>query len=359
MKKNGKIAIDARMVNMSGIGTYIRHLLGRGIYDVALGEEEEIRKFDRDVQVIPYPAKIYSPQEQILFPEPRLRREGVNLIHFPHYNVPFSCRIDYVVTVHDLIHIIFPQYMKNRIAAEYAKILMTNSLRRSSHVFTVSEYSKKDLISFFSVPDTKITVTCNAADHRFCRLETKQYEYLDEKYGITGKKAVLFVGNLKPHKNVKTLIRAFDRIRRDDTVLILAGKEFNDDALAESLSQNPRIVRCGMVSDDELVALYNRADIFAFPSLYEGFGIPPLEAMACGTPVVCSNASSIPEVVGDAALISEPEDDAGLAENICRLLDDPVLKETLIQKGYRRITRFSWDKTVERTVEVIRMIQKP
>ena len=347
------------MINMSGIGTYIRHLLGRGIYDVALGEEEEIRNYDRDVKVIPYPAKIYSPQEQILFPAKELKKEGVNLIHFPHYNAPFFCGIDYVVTVHDLIHIIFPQYMKNRIAAAYAKALMANSLHNSRHIFTVSEHSRKDLISCFQVPDQKITVTYNSTDPVFRRLPEEDYACLDEKYGIAGKKAILYVGNLKPHKNVKTLIRAFQEMNRPDTVLLLAGKDFNDDALNTAMKESSGIIRCGMVSDEELIHLYNRADVFAFPSLYEGFGIPPLEAMACGTPVVCSNASSIPEVVGNAALLCEAEDSSSLKENICRVLDDESLRNTLIQRGAERVARFSWEETAAKTAECIRMIQKP
>lgn len=347
---NGKkTCIDARMIEMSGIGTYIQHLMGQGLYDYALGDAELIRKYDREVDVIPFSASIYSPKEQLLFPNNAVKNAGISLIHFPHYNVPISYRGRFIVTVHDLTHMVMPEYLGNRFKYYYARNLMGNAIRKAEHVFTDSENSRKDIRRFFKVDDAKISLTYSAVDDDFRVKKLEEIDYLYKKYGIPhGRKKILYVGNLKLHKNLVTLLRAMKRLGRDDILLILVGKAFKSENLNEQEKQlgiERQVIHTGLVRKEELVDLYNLADLFVFPSLYEGFGIPPLEAMACGTPVIAADNSSIPEVVGDAAVLFDGKNPKELAERIHQVLLDKDLQVDLMRKGFFRSQKFSWDQT--------------
>lgn len=349
---NGKIiGIDARMIEMSGIGTYIQHLMAQGIYDVAIGDEKQIRRYDKTVKVIQFNAPIYGLKEQLRYPNTLIREAGVNIMHFPHYNVPISYKGDYVVTVHDLTHLVFPQFLGNRIKYFYAKFIMANALKRAKHVFTVSEYSKKDIIRFFNVPNKKISITSNAVDEDFRVKSLSEIDYLYDKFNISKeKKLLLYVGNLKPHKNLETLLKSFQIINRsrDDLELILVGKAFKGVNLHKreiDLEISEKVIHTGLVSKQELVDLYNLADLFIFPSLYEGFGIPLLEAMACGTPVIAANNSSIPEVVGMAATLFDGKNEVELSRLIDELLEDDKKRFDLIRYGNEQYKLFSWRKT--------------
>ena len=348
----GKItAIDARMIEMSGIGTYIQHLMGKGLYDYAIGREEEIRRYDKKVKIIPFDAAIYSPKEQLLFPNKKVKAAGVSIMHFPHYNVPLFYHGEYVVTVHDLTHIIFPELLGNKIKAIYARILMKHALKKANHVFTVSKNSKKDIMDYFGVPEKKISITYNAIDGDFRVKEKTEIEYLYEKFNIPkGKKTILYVGNLKPHKNLVTLLKALQKMQSDDIVLLLVGKAFKSVDLysqENTLGIQDKVIHTGIVEKEELVDLYNLADVFVFPSLYEGFGIPPLEAMACGTPVIAANNSSIPEVVGETAILFDGKSSEKLASAILSLLNDKKMAQEMVIKGIDRCGMFSWNETVQ------------
>lgn len=349
------IGIDARMIEHSGIGIYIQHQLNRGIYDVAVGNEARIRKYDRSVKVIPFEAPVYSPQEQLLFPEKELRKANVSLMHFPHYNVPVVYRGRYVVTVHDLIHLIFPEFLGSRAKYLYAKAVMTQALKRSDRILTVSENSKQDILKYFPKTEkTKISVVGSSIDDDFGILDRRESDGLCSRFNIPrGKRLLLYVGNLKPHKNLRKLLEAFSLLNREDTLLILAGKAFQNFSLSgqeKDLEIQDRVIHTGLISKEELIGLYNLADVFVFPSRYEGFGLPPLEAMACGTPVVASSSSSIPEVVGDAALLVDEMDAAALAAGIQRLLDDPALAREYIRRGLKRC-RFLTPEDVMKNIQ--------
>lgn len=349
-----KIAIDARMIQMSGIGTYIKTLMGQGIYQVALGDGKEIAEYDKDVEIIDYSDRIYSISEQLHFPFKALRRDKTDILHVPHYNVPLLYHGRLAVTIHDLIHLVLPEFLPNRMAYIYAKVVIGFAVRKADVIFTVSENSKKDLMRFFKVNEDKIVVTYNAVDKKFVHKDKKTVEYLVEKYGIpAGKKVIMYVGNLKPHKNLSRLLKAYAGMEgREDTCLVLVGKAFDSEDLTpeiEALGLGKEVIRTGIVVNEELVDFYNLADLFAFPSLYEGFGIPPLEAMACGTPVVCSNNSSLPEVVGDAAYTFDPYDENAICEAMTRVLKDGELSAELVAKGYERVKLFEDSTIVEKT----------
>ena len=355
---NGKlIGIDARMIEMSGIGTYIQHLMGRGIYDYAVGDETQIRKYDKDVQVIHFDAPIYGLKEQLFYPNHAIENAGISLMHFPHYSVPVTYRGDYVVTVHDLTHIVFPEFLGRKIKYYYAKLLMGNAVHRARHIFTVSQNSRVDIQSYFGVEAEKITVTYNAVDSDFRNKSREDTDYVFDKFGISrDKKIILYVGNLKPHKNLDALLKAIKMMNDPDIVLLLVGKAFKSTDLLEKereMGLSDFVIHTGVVDKEELVDLYNIGDVFAFPSLYEGFGLPPLEAMACGTPVVAANNSSIPEVLGEAALLVDCTNVAELAKGIRTVLEDDAVAKELIKRGFARANSYSWLSTVEKTKQVL------
>jgi glycosyltransferase involved in cell wall biosynthesis len=236
----------------------------------------------------------------------------------------------------------FPQYLPNRAAYAYARASMWAAARRSDRILTVSEASKRDILSLFNVKPEKIVVVYNAIDEHFSTTPSEEHvARIRERYQLDHK-FVLYVGNIKPHKNLVRLIEAFSQLRRthDDLKLLIIGDEISRlPALRRAVHRNKlhKFVRfLGYLKDDTLTVLYRLASVFVFPSLYEGFGLPPLEAMASGTPVVTSNVSSLPEVTGDAAVLVDPYDVDSIGDGMRRILDDPRLAEELRIKGLKR-----------------------
>lgn len=356
-----KVAIDARMIESSGIGTYIRNLMGQGIYDVALGDEESIRKYDRDVTVIPFKDNIYGIGEQIHFPYRELKKLGITKLHSPHYNIPLFFRGKLVVTIHDLIHLRLPEYLPNKFAYGYAWIMLKTSAVKAKLILTVSEYTKKDITELLHISPEKIQVTYNALEEGYRIKRKEEYAYLYKEYGIAeDEKILLYVGNLKPHKNLGRLIQAFSQISILKARLILVGKEFsNQDIHREITRRNiqDKVIVAGKVSHSKLIDLYNFADVFVFPSLYEGFGFPPLEAMACGTVVACSNAASLPEVVGEAGFLFDPVDIEQMRAKIENaLMLNKYTYDQMVKKGYERVSFYNKEKVIGLTDELIKSI---
>lgn len=343
--KDEVYAIDARMIEESGIGTYIRMMLRTGRYSVALGNEEKIKKYDDSIVVIPFQEKIYGIREQIRYPYKQLKKNNVTVLHSPHYNVPLLWNRKLIVTIHDLIHLKFPQYLPNKLAYLYALFMMKFACARADKIFTVSDFTMQDLQKILHVRKDKIEITYSTVEECFKKKDMEGIDYLREKYNISaGNKIILYVGNIKPHKNIQALVRAFSLIQMEDVNLVLVGKQFNknvDNGLISTINIENRIILTGAVSKTELVDWYNLADVFVFPSLYEGFGVPPLEAMACGTPVVCSTAASIPEIVGDAAVMVNPYDVISIKRGIENVLNMSSEERTqLINRGYEKAEYF-------------------
>ncbi len=212
------------------------------------------------------------------------------------------------------------------------------------------------------MPEEKIAVVYNAVDARFVHRQRADVEYLIDKYKLPrDKRVIMYVGNLKPHKNLPKLLEAYSAMKdRENTCLVLVGKAFDSEDLTPEIKKlgiEDSVVRTGIIVDNELVDFYNLADLFVFPSLYEGFGIPPLEAMACGTPVVCSDNSSLPEVVGDAAYMFNPYDVNQIREAMEKVLGNSSLAEKLIERGYRRAAMFTPEKIFETTKAVFEKIK--
>jgi glycosyltransferase involved in cell wall biosynthesis len=355
-----RIAIDARKLHDFGIGTYIRNvLIGLAAIDqqtefIVLcrpGDADAVNELGVNFRAVPETARPYSLGEQVRIPW-SLVREGAHLLHEPHYVVPPATRCRTVVTIHDCIHLMFPQYLPGRLAHFYARTSMWSAVHRSARILTVSEASKRDILRFFDVPPGKISVIHNAIDERFlappdeARMDQIRQRYqLDHPF-------LLYVGNIKRHKNLERLIEAFGRARAgglDDLKLVIIGDEISKyPPLRQSVHRHrlDKHVRfLGFQPHDTLAGFYRLARAFVFPSLYEGFGLPPLEAMACGTPVVTSNVSSLPEVAGDAAILVDPYDPASIAEGITRAVTDESARADLITRGPRRAREFSWTQS--------------
>jgi glycosyltransferase involved in cell wall biosynthesis len=339
-----KINFDARMLLYSGIGTYTREILARLTNDPAFdftlfGLPEKMDRFSCKKFKADFP--IYSIKEQFLFPL-ILSKHPADLTHIPHYNAPLGCGQKMAVTIHDVIHLRFPP---SRAAYLYARVMLEAVTRRARVILTDSEYTKKDLLELIRADESKIRVIPLAAGPQFSPSDAIRDN------------TVLYVGNLKPHKNILTLLRAFTKAnaREKAMKLVLAGHNFmpEETRAFQGLSD---IVFLDNTNLGELVELYRKARIFVFPSLYEGFGLPPLEAMASGTPVICSNATSLPEVVGDAAMLFDPNNQDELADNILTLYRDEGLQKSLAAKGLERSKRFSWDHCAEKTAEVYREV---
>jgi glycosyltransferase involved in cell wall biosynthesis len=362
-----RVAIDARKLHDFGIGTYIRNLLrhlariDRDNEYVLLCQQADLGIADQlgsNFRTVLEPSPNYSVREQIHVPW-TLRREQPDVFHAPHYVLPPAVRRRSIVTIHDCIHIMFPQYLPNRMAYAYAKASMWSATRQSNRILTVSEASKRDIMRFFNVPADKIVVVYNAIDERFRVPPSEEaIARVRERYQLD-RRFVLYAGNIRPHKNLVRLIEAFADLRTngfEDVTLLIIGDEISKlPALRRAVHSHKlhKHVRfLGYLSDDMLAILYRLASVFVFPSLYEGFGLPPLEAMASGTPVVTSNVSSLPEVTGGAAILVDPYEVDSIREGIQRVLTDPGLCEELRAKGIARSREFSWEASVARTREI-------
>jgi len=358
-----RIGIDARKLHDFGIGTYIRNLLrqlarmDRQTEFVILcrpEDRETLAALGENFRAVVETAGNYSVAEQLAIPL-ALVREGVTLFHAPHYVLPPLVRCTSVVTIHDCIHLMFPQYLPNRFAYLYARSSIRLAARRATRIMTVSESSKRDILKFVDTEPDKIDVIYNAYDDRFA-IDPREEDVVRvrERYQLESE-FVLYAGNVKPHKNLERLIDAFHLVRKrglEQLKLVLIGDEISKyTALRRAVHHHQlhKYVRfLGYLPEETLAVMYRLAGVFVFPSLYEGFGLPPLEAMASGTPVVTSNVSSLPEVAGDAALLVDPYDPGAIADAIYQVLTDERLRRDLRRKGVARAGMFSWEQSVRR-----------
>ena len=282
-------------------------------------------------------------------PHERMFPGKVDLSVFFNFIVPPNIQGKVITTVHDLTYLRYPETMKK---SNYQHLTrgMDYSVKRSDRIVTVSHFSKQEIQKYLEVPEEKISVVYNAPS---LTEGTADYDAVCEKYGIRGD-YILFVGTIEPRKNVARLLRAFDLLKGDSKIphqLVLAGgKGWQDEHIFQTLQSikcSDDIVFTGYVSAEEKNTFYQNASVFVFPSIYEGFGIPPLEAMTWGCPGVCTDAAAVPEVVGEAAELADPLDEASIAGGILRILSDHDYASELIQKGKLRAKEFSWERSAE------------
>lgn len=263
----------------------------------------------------------------------------------------------HVCTIHDLIPLDRPDWFNPRFAAWY-RWLMPKLAERLQHVIAVSQFTKERVIELLKVPEDRITVIPNGVDPRFTPRPAEEVAQVCAAFGLRPRSYVLCVGSLEPRKNLHRLIEAWNKIHRDipaDIDLVVAGAQGNA-LVFRAVALNalpPRIRFTGYVSEEQLPALYSGALLFVYPSLYEGFGLPPLEAMACGTPVLTSSGSSLEEVVGNAAILVNPGKVNAIADGILSVVRDSSLPETLRRAGLARVRHLTWDRTAHETLRLL------
>ncbi len=280
------------------------------------------------------------------------RRLGVDVLHV-QYNGPRVHVPALVTTVHDVSFRLFPEWfsLKDRLVLDLG---LRSTLAVACHVFAVSECTREDIAEVYGVDEQQISVTYNALPPGFEPPESGDVQSVLERHGVA-RPYVIFVGVRQPRKNLPRAIRAFSAAKADRGLphrLVLVGKRGWQASETERMIEDAEedVQPIGYVPDSDLPALYAGADLLLFPSLYEGFGIPVLEAFRCGTPVVTSDVSALPEVAGDAAVLVDPRDESAIAAGVQRLLGDAALREELVRRGQRRVRQFDWLETARRTV---------
>ena len=302
----------------------------------------------------------YTWREQLLYPK-LLKSHRLDLMHFPHFNVPFFYRRPFVVTVHDLILLSHPTTRATKLGPllfwikfQLYRLVIRRAIADAEAVITVSHATKNDIIERFPFAKQKdIVVTYEA-----CASSLEKRPNVSPLREDIKKPFALYVGNAYPHKNLERLMEAFAAFRKNDHAdwqLVLVGTEdyFYDRLKNESTrrGQNEKVTFFGHATDEELSALYDTASFYVFPSLCEGFGLPPLEAMCHGLPVTSSKASCMPEILDDAALYFDPKDPAAIAEALAKMADDPALRTDLITRGARRAATFDWTRCARQTLQ--------
>jgi glycosyltransferase involved in cell wall biosynthesis len=301
--------------------------------------------------------------EQVSFPR-ACRRQGVEIAHVPYFASPLFPTTPTVITVHDLIPMLLPAYQGSTLVRLYT-LLVAVAAKRADMVLTDSQASKWDIVRLLDIPAERVRVIYLAADGIYQPvLDEHRLTATRRKYSLP-ESYLLYLGGFDRRKNVPTLLKAFARLAKDPRAfLVIAGRlpekgsDFFPDPrpIVQELGIGERVVFTGWVPEEDKPALYSGARALVFPSLYEGFGLPPLEALACGTPVIASNRGSLPEIVGKGGLLLEPDDLEGLTGAMEKLLNDDTLWGDLRERGLAHAARFSWEKTARETLAVYREI---
>jgi glycosyltransferase involved in cell wall biosynthesis len=373
-----KVAIDIRRMTEFGIGTYIRNVV------------RTLARLDRDSKyyLIGLPAKVAEcgPLPPNFHAVPLagtdntlrgslefraiVRRLGCDVVHIPHlFWIPRGLPCPYVVTVHDLLEHMYGAHNGSTLRRSLHFQLTRRALSKAARVLAVSQFTKSEIEKLFAIPGGRIEVVHNAIDERFLRghATPSDLELIAQRY-LVNYPFLLYAGAIRPHKNVVRIIEAFSALKTElekehvmtDLKLIIIG-----DDLSSHPDLRRTVIRSGVQNDvrflgfvpiEVLRIFYDVAQVFVFPSLYEGFGLPPLEAMAHGTPVVTSNTSSLPEVTGNAAVLVNPENVFEIRRALHKALLDSALRARMEQRGYEQAQRFSWTTSVERILEIYREV---
>ncbi len=366
-----RIGIDARLVYYSraGIGQYIQGLV-KGLSECDENNEFVLLQSRKDTTVLAdepnfFRKSLWTPShhrlEQLVLPF-EISPLRLDILHSPDFIPPFRRDYKSVITVHDLAFILYPHFLTQESARYYGQI--DRAVRHADHIIADSQSTKRDIINFLGVAESKVTVIYAAAASMYQPVtDNRSLKGVQEKYGVD-RPFVLFVSTIEPRKNLPTLLRAFRRLLDDyklDVKLTVVGQRgwFCGEvfAVTESLNLGDEVAFLGHVPTEDLVLLYNTAEALVHPSYYEGFGLPPLEAMACGTPTIVANVSSLPEVVGDASLLVAPDHVEGWTVAMWRVLTDDSLHSELSAKGLKRAQLFSWKKAARATLDLYKRLQ--
>ncbi|MEM6795878.1 MAG: glycosyltransferase family 1 protein [Acidobacteriota bacterium] len=362
-----RIAIDARKIRDFGIGTYIRNLVRELAsldsdhrYFLITGPQsvDALDDLPEHFEVVVHGAPVYSIREMGSL-SALLRRLKVDLYHATHYVLPIWLPRKTVVTIHDIIHLLYPEYLPNRLAFFYAERMIRRSLLRSDRVLTVSENTKSDLEKYFSIDGSNIEVVHNGIEDEFhVALDGPT---LADRLASLGLEPgyFLFVGNPKPHKNLDNVVKAYAKAVETEGLeqsLVCVGDRSSIESRvrqrAEQLGIDDRLILLGHVDQELLPAVYQGASLFLYPTLYEGFGLPVVEAMASNVPVITSNTSALKEIAAGYAHLVNPLDLEAMTAAIVQCVKDRDHRTSLRKVGKRRSQDFSWEVAARRTLAV-------
>ncbi|TDX59261.1 glycosyltransferase family 4 protein [Orenia marismortui] len=357
-----KILINALLVSekSSGIGNYGYNLINSLDrldlkYDISSLVQKKIESNNIDIQI----KQCSNRYHRILYEQIPLRRNYKNydLIHFIDYSSPIiAINTPFIVTIHDLSFYKYPETF-NYGSRRIKQILAPISIKRSNKVIADSKNTKKEILSRFNINESKVKVIYPGSPSYNKIEDIRKLEAVKRKYGIN-QDYILYVGTIEPRKNLLRLLEAYHNLLKQGIKekLVIVGKKgwLYEDIFkkVEELGLDKQVLFLGYLPEKEKVALYSGAKVFVYPSLYEGFGLPPLEAMSCGTPVVVSNSSSLPEVVGDSGIYVDPKRADSIAQGIYDLLDQKKLREKLSLLGVKRSKKFTWEKSIKNILEV-------
>ncbi|MDZ7391602.1 MAG: glycosyltransferase family 4 protein [candidate division KSB1 bacterium] len=372
-----RVGINAVFLNQwsGGLGVYLRHLI-----DYLLAEPVDFRPvvfvasdfqppatWQESGALVTLPVESFRPVARIALEALRwpgvLAHHKIDLLHSAISYIPFGVNVPTAVTIHDLRWFHLPRVC-GRLRQAYLRAMIRRSAQRACHIFTVSQFSRMDIVNTLGVPEQRVSAIYEGFDAEpFSRPGSPaQWTSVRERYRLA-EPYILSVGHLEPHKNLVRLLQAFrllvDQGRESFTLVLVGKKSWGAAEVHEAVEQlrlSGRVVVTGFVQPDELPLIYRHARLFIAPSLFEGFGFTPLESMAAGVPVAAARCTSLPEVVGDAALLFDPYDAHEMMQAMLRLLDDEDLRRTLVARGYQNLRRFDWRTSCARTAEVLARI---
>lgn len=370
------IGINAVLLSpfAGGVATYIRHLIKE--YDSFLSKNKiriyysndqfQLYKDQFKFQSIQTPLSSSNPFQRVLIENfywnRKLKGDNIKLFHSPFSYLPFHLSQKSVVTVHDLRVYRFPEtYAKaRRVFLEYA---IKHSIQNATEVISVSKFTKDEIIDIFKIPSNKVSVIYEGIDSASFKRQSKNSDLRTLKKFEIYKPYVLTVGHLEPRKNFLRLIKAFEIFLKEthfNYQLVISGKKnFKCKSILNYIECNKikkNIVITDFVSASDLLALYRNAQFFVFPSIYEGFGFPPLESLASGVPVIASNKSSIPEILGDAAVYFDPYSIEDMADKMLCLKNDKKLKKDILKQAEKLLEKFSWTDCAKKTIDVYKKV---
>ena len=352
-----KIAIDTQTIlgQRSGFGFYVKNLV-EGLK--AVDYEDEFVLISPETEL-----DLSTPQrfiwDQYIFPG-QAKKNKVDILHQPCFSVPIFYHGKKVVTAHDIIPYIFPKFLPLASRLYFSK-WMTFSYKYADHIITDSESTKKDLIKYLKLPENKISVIYLAASKEFYPRRSEEITRIKSKYQIT-KKYFINVGTIEPRKNLLFLVEVFSlavKLGIQENMIIVGKKGWYYDelfTLVKKLNLQERVIFTGYVPDEDIPILYSGATALTFTSIYEGFGLPVLEAMACGTPIISSDSSSLPEVVGDAGVLLSVKDKKTWVENMVKISQNVELTQQLSRKSIEQAKKFSWEKCAQETSQVYKQV---
>lgn len=365
-----KIAIDARGINWykgTGIGTYTENLLNhlltqdKNNFYYIFWSGKDPQNFNRkNSEILLTSLRNYSYFEEVYF-STTISEENIDLLHMPQNGIglqkvsALNCKK--IITIHDLIPYVMPETVGKGYLRKFLSE-MPEIISAADVIITVSNYSKQDIIKFFSYDPDKIFVTPLAADEKYKPIDKNLcVDYLNKKYNID-KPFILYIGGFSQRKNVKNLLICFKNIYNklsEEYNLVIVGASNKDQhsyltSLGIELNISNHIIFTDFVAENDLPYFYNACEVFIYPSLYEGFGLPNLEAMSCGCPIISSASTSIPEVVGDSGILIDPYSEIELQDAILKIIEDKSLQEKLSLKGLERSKIFNWEKTAAETI---------